>query len=284
MKTIVLVFLFLSTVMIYSFTSRLNHTSTVIDVKIIEKSLAKINDTLYASKFEMYNGLYLIFEKSLQTSGKTDLLSITKVDTTNWTSNFPSNEPFVEFYYSSPAYKDFPLVNISYEAAVIFCQWLTDEYNAAPKKMFKKVLFRLPSPEEWEMAARAGHATDLYSWGNKLIVNNRNMCNYKKIGDEYIKYDSLTKKYVLDYPTASENKISPLNVDFITAPVLSYEANDYGLYNVCGNVAEMTNIKGLACGGGWKSAGGDVTLSSRSYFSGTSNETGFRFFMVVLEK
>jgi sulfatase modifying factor 1 len=256
----------------------------VLDIKLIEKSIAKINDTLYASKYEVSNMLYLAFEKSLQEANKTELLNVSQVDTANWPLSFTQNEPFLEFYYRNPAYKEFPVVNISWEAANLFCQWLTDEYNAAPKKMFKKVLFRLPTESEWELAARGGTTGIPYPWGYKLSNNGRNMCNYKMLGEEYIKYDSVGKKYFLEYNPANEKKIPPSAVEFITAPVISYEANDLGLYNVCGNVAEMTSIKGVSCGGGWQSTGGDVSVTSRAFYKGSSNYLGFRFFMVVIEK
>lgn len=254
-----------------------------IDIKAIDKSVARINDTLYAGKYEVSNMLYLAFEMSLTDANKTDLLNITAVDTSNWTENFPNNEPFVEMYYRNPTYKDFPVVNISFEAANLFCQWLTDEYNAAPKKMFKKVLFRLPSESEWEMAARSGTATP-YPWGDKLIIDYQVMCNYKRIGDEYIKYDSVSKKHILDYKYSIDIKPKANEPIFITAPVISYLENDYGMYNVCGNVAEMVNIKGISCGGGWKSAGGDVTVASRGKYNNLANDLGFRYFMVLIEK
>src|SRR6478736_4482820 len=47
----------------------------------------------------------------------------------------------------------YPVVNISHKAAIAYCQWLTDEYNNLKKRKFKKVLFRLPTINEWQIAA-----------------------------------------------------------------------------------------------------------------------------------
>ncbi len=283
MKSISYISFSLLLLILFAFRNNSNPIPAGIDIKIIDKSVTKINDTLYAGKYEVSNMLYLAFEKSLTEANKTDLLNITQIDTSNWTEYFTNNEPFVEMYYRNPAYKDFPVVNISFEAANLFCQWLTDEYNAAPKKMFKKVLFRLPTENEWEIAARSGTSTP-YPWGNKLIVDYQVMCNYKRIGDEYIKYDSITKKHILDYQYSIDIKPKANEPVFITAPVISYIDNDYGMYNVCGNVAEMVNIKGISCGGGWKSSGGDVTVASRGKYNNFANDLGFRYFMVIIEK
>jgi formylglycine-generating enzyme required for sulfatase activity len=283
MKTLFLSVTLIISICLFAFVSDKAINTGGINIKEIEKSVAKINDTLYAGKYEVSNMLYLAFEKSLIAGNKEDLLKITRVDSTNWLDVFAQNEPYVTYYYHHPAYQEFPVVNISYEAANLFCEWLTTEYNAAPKKMFKKVLFRLPNETEWETAAKAGITTQ-YPWGDKLILNNQVMCNYIRIGDEYIKFDTVNKKYYLDYTYSTAIKTNLDDAGYITAPVLSYSPNDFGLYNVCGNVAEMVNTKGIARGGSWKNSGGDVTLSSRSYYNGTANYLGFRYFMVVIEK
>ena len=41
-----------------------------------------------------------------------------------------------------------------------------------------------------------------------------------------------------------------MNTD-VTAPVNSYTKNYFGLYNLIGNVAEMTSEKGICKGGTW---------------------------------
>ena len=51
-------------------------------------------------------------------------------------------------------YTDYPAVNVRHEAAILFCQWFTEQYNNNPgKKKFTKVRFRLPTLNEWQIAA-----------------------------------------------------------------------------------------------------------------------------------
>jgi formylglycine-generating enzyme required for sulfatase activity len=69
----------------------------------------------------------------------------------------------------------------------------------------------------------------------------------------------------------------------ITAPVNSYWPNKFGLYNVCGNVAEMVSEKGISRGGGWKNAGGDVKIESKRNYTKSATDLGFRYFMEIIE-
>ena len=45
-------------------------------IKTIDKSVAKITDSLYAGKYEVSNGLYLQFEFDLRKENKTDFVAI----------------------------------------------------------------------------------------------------------------------------------------------------------------------------------------------------------------
>ena len=222
-------------------------------IKEIDKSVAKISDSLYAGKYEVSNILYRYWGYDLKTNNKTEAYKIYLPDTLIWKNPSYYDEPLVELYFRHPAYEYYPVVNISHEAAVLYCEWLTNKYNADPKRKFRKVLFRLPTEKEWETAARAG-APDNYSfpWGNSLVQNNKKMCNYDVVGDECIAYDTITKKYIIkpvariaseaDFDRWTENDGMPLPVD-------AYTPNKSGLYNVCGNVAEMVKENGIACGG-----------------------------------
>ncbi|MEI8201577.1 MAG: hypothetical protein WCH34_01100 [Bacteroidota bacterium] len=49
-----------------------------------------------------------------------------------------------------------------------------------------------------------------------------------------------------------------------------------GIYNMCGNVAEMVAEKGIAVGGSWKDTGYDVRIESTINYSEPSPSIGFR--------
>ena len=94
---------------------------------------------------------------------------------------------------------DRPVVNVSWHDAKTYVDWLSQESGDA---------YRLPSEAEWEYAARAGTETR-YSWGD---VVGRNRANCKGCGS--------------------------LWDDRRTAPVGSFAANPFGLYDMHGNVSE----------------------------------------------
>lgn len=242
-----------------------------------------IKGNLYAGKYEVSNVLYREFINRLVQKKQTELLKIAMVDSLNWRDKLAYQEPFVQYYFRHPAYDNYPVVNISYEGANLFCKWLTDEYNAYPKRKFKKVAFRLPTENEWEIAAKGGIDLSDYAWGNRLYQNEHYMCNFRKMGDESIKYDTITKKFVIEYSGSSGTFCSLNDNAGITVPVDSYWANGSGLFNVCGNVAEMVKEKGICRGGSWKNAGGDVKISSKAHYSKSATDLGFRYFMEVVE-
>jgi formylglycine-generating enzyme required for sulfatase activity len=241
-----------------------------VDIKEINGSLAKINNKLYASKYEVSNKLYMAFLKSLKLSGKTDLLSVAQIDTLKWTDKLTYNEPYVHYYHSHPAYHNYPVVNISYEGAKLFCEWLTEQYNSNPKRKFKKILFRLPSEEEWMIAAQAGNSNAIYPWEGKELRNKKGqvMYNYKREVKDTLWVDG---KYIE-------------NAD-VTAPVKSYWQNNFGLYNMSGNVAEMINKKGIAKGGSWRDDSEYLKIASKYEYDGKAQTyMGFRYFAEILEK
>ncbi len=241
-----------------------------IPIKEINESLAKINDKLYASKYEVSNKLYMAFLNSLKQSNKPNLLSIAQIDTLKWTDKLTYNEPYVHYYHSHPAYGNYPVVNISYEAAKLFCEWMTEQYNAAPKRKFKKVLFRLPTEKEWITAAQAGDSTAIYPWEGKSLRNKKGQVMYN------------FKRQLKDTMWI-EGKYAE-NMD-VTVPVKSYWKNNFGLYNMGGNAAEMINEKGIAKGGSWIDDSEYLNIDTKYKYDGRAQTfVGFRYFAEILEK
>ncbi|MBU0489729.1 MAG: formylglycine-generating enzyme family protein [Bacteroidetes bacterium] len=246
-----------------------------------EKSFAKITDSLYASKYEVTNQAYISFLNEMGNSGDSTLF----LDTLNWKNAIIPPDAYVKNYFRHKAYAHYPVLNVRFEAAQKFCQWLTDKYNLSPKRKFKKVLFRLPTETEWELAAHGG-TNYSYPWGYDLYKKGQNLCNFRQIGDEYIKRDSTNKSYYVNYNDDIVLKRKRISNKTIVqpAPVACFWPNNFGLYNVCGNAAEMVNMKGKARGGSWRCPGGEVRISSVMYYQNSSVDVGFRVFIQVLEK
>jgi len=157
------------------------------------------------------------------------------------------------------------VLNISYEAAKLYCDWLTSRHTDKTQE------YRLPTKTEWIYAAKGGLEISVYSWGRNSLQNEtgQTMCNYRRIGDEFI-HAVLENNYVIkSYKRPKDNAK-------ITSPVNSFWPNEYGLYNTCGNVAEMIAEKGIALGGSWNSPGYDVRIESTLNYEKPTPFVGFR--------
>ena len=253
--------------------------------KAIDKNYVKVDSTLYCCKYEATNVDYREFLADLKKSGKNDEYQKALPDTLGWRDKLAYNEPYVELYFRHPAYQNYPMVNISYEQAIIFCDWLTKKYNLLMNKKFKKVLFRLPSKEEWEKTAHGGLKENVYPWKEDYLLNTecKYLCNFRRFGDEGVTYDTLTKKFI----ATNQDKMGMTGLlndhSELTAPVESYYPNGFGIFNMSGNVSEMIKEKGIAKGGSWISPGYDVRIQSNEFYTKSCTHIGFRVFMEVIE-
>ncbi|MCX6167621.1 MAG: SUMF1/EgtB/PvdO family nonheme iron enzyme [Sphingobacteriales bacterium] len=132
------------------------------------------------------------------------------------------NEPMIYGYFSHPAYNNYPVVGISWRQARAFSVWrgkVNDSYRAA-KKLPKRMPYSLPTEAEFEYAARGGRVGTTYPWGGPYPRNAKGclMANFKPARGRFAD-DGAT----------------------FTVNVKSYFPNDFGLFNMAGNVAEWTN-------------------------------------------
>lgn len=146
-------------------------------------------------------------------------------DTLVWMREFSYsyNEPFTKRYFSHPAYGNYPVVGVTWKQATAFCHWRTDQllnpYLVKTKRASESD-FRLPTEAQWEYAARGGRSQSMYPWGNYYPRNKKGclLANFKPGRGSY-----------------------PEDGGMRTVRVDSYWPNDFGLYNMAGNVAEWTS-------------------------------------------
>jgi gliding motility-associated lipoprotein GldK len=144
-------------------------------------------------------------------------------DTLVWIRDFTYsyNEPWTSKYFWHPGFSDYPVVGVTWKQANSFCQWRTKMQNEffAGNGQATVQDYRLPTEYEWEFAARGGLQNSMFPWGGYYSRNQEGafMANYKPMRGNYIEDGGLA-----------------------TMKVGSYPANDFGLYDMSGNVAEWT--------------------------------------------
>jgi formylglycine-generating enzyme len=145
-------------------------------------------------------------------------------DTLVWIRDFSYsyNEPMTKRYFSHPSFDNYPVVGVNWNQATAFCEWRTHYLNSylESKKRAQESDFRLPTEAEWEYAARGGRSQSMFPWGNYYLRNKKGclLANFKPGRGNY-----------------------PEDGGFYTVRADAYWPNDFGLYNMAGNVSEWTS-------------------------------------------
>lgn len=123
--------------------------------------------------------------------------------------------PFVDEYQVPQQ----PVVCVNWYDAQAFAQWMSRRTGQ---------LYRLLSESEWEYVARAGTRTT-YAWGEDS--DHTQQCQYANGADQ-------TQKKLLDPSEGKEYLVNCEDGYAYTAPVASFRANSFGLYDTSGNAWE----------------------------------------------
>ncbi len=148
-------------------------------------------------------------------------------DTLCWTKDgYGYFDPMVNYYFWHTAYDNFPVVGVSWTQAQAYCDWRTKRYMEEINKMAQKkkskyigVKFTLPNSSQWSYACEPNRTR------TQPYVKNENGCYTSNFGNIYLNSGIVIKDYRDDGA-------------FTTVKVKSYLGNEFGLFNMFGNVAE----------------------------------------------
>ena len=231
-------------------------------------------DAFIMQKTEVSNKEYKEFLADLKANNEIEKLKIAQIDSTKWRQAGQYNEPYVEYYHKHPAYDNYPVVNVSKEAVKLYCEWLSKKWE---KEYNQKVNFRLPTENEWVYAAKGG-TNNKFPWEGNKMTNKKGMrmCNYKYIEQYNIRISNTGNIELLNENLCGDNQYSKTLV-----PVNSYFTNNYGLYNMSGNAAEMTAEENIIKGGSWNSTGYYMLIESVSEYTENDIPSPYVGFRVV---
>ena len=165
-----------------------------------------------------------------------------------------------------------PVAGVSLDEAKRFCEWLTKK-EVAEGQLSTAMAYRIPCDEEWSCAVqlppeigrtpweRKSQNSDAYPWGNGFppdqALGNYADTSYNMKYGAYLRPAELTLNSADGFEEA--------------APVGSFAPNEFGIYDLGGNVWEWCTESVLR-GASWKSYQRDTLLSA--YRPATGPQTG----------
>ncbi|MHA8065199.1 gliding motility lipoprotein GldJ [Aquirufa sp. ROCK2-A2] len=225
--------------------------------------------SFYMDETEIANVHYLEYLYSVQKDSTQDFYESALPDTTVWRNDLAFNDPYVEQYLRFPGFRMYPVVGVSWKQANDFCTWRTAVVNkqmaggdkpvklskAAAKKAAAtgtrtntptritiesgRILpsYRLATEAEWEYAAKAMIGTQqedenqgnqrIYPWDGPSL----RQPNGKGQGSMLANFKRGRGDYAGIAGKSNDGAI-------ITTEVYKYAPNDFGLYQMAGNVNE----------------------------------------------
>jgi hypothetical protein len=198
---------------------------------------------------------YKTFLADLIVQGKAQDYYKSEVLTMKWKSESCTN--LANEYFQNEMYNDFPVVNVSYDGAAVFSNWLEQElqkYIVVNKLKPFDLKIRLPLDKEWILAARNGYAKISYETGYNTIyelkeglidfsfVKRLNQIKKKAMLRDSVYEMYITNRYnweeksIKDFLARGFNGYSPTPSDTIYPDRMK-------LYGKIGHVSEMITQK-----------------------------------------
>lgn len=269
-----------------------------------------VSDSTFMDQAEMSNYGYQQFVEYIEFNYGKDSANTLLPDTSAWNdlATFyqrynTSSESYVEFYHKLIRFWNFPIVGIDHHQASEYCQWRSVMVNksiygyiyeihdakleAVPEEEVPIYIeYRLPSKEEWELAAFGGLSPEAFPLGHKKLIVGKNDPVTNTLESVNFKFMGSTEHYgFYDNP--------------IIEQVFDGWPNEFYLYNMLGNVSELVSndlVKGLnftmtlngmktanfaACITNGGDFGANYTLATDYSFHAPSSLIGFRCAAII---
>ena len=214
--------------------------------------------SFYMDETEVTNVDYKEFLFNMRSRVSADSLLKLEPNENVWTSELSYNDVYETYYFRFPGFNFYPVAGVSWTQANTYSQWrtiyvneLSREKNELDSTLTRNQLvergvvfpeYRLPNEAEWEFAAKAMIGTQyldenqehgrIYPWDGRGPRNPYNIRRISRQGDFLANFKRGRGDYAgISGSVHNDGEIIPTNV-------YQFPPNDFGLYNMAGNMNE----------------------------------------------